>query len=516
MLKDFLLRAQSGGAWRVIRVGADLSLEELHEVLQVSMGADDALPFQVDLPSRGSSLRESLTEVQDFRFENEQREIQVSLLRGYSDSAHYPKVLAAHPQENLEAFRRRFEPPPRHAFVAGFDAARLNIKQAMVAALLEHERLTLDQLRQTLEQLGVRLKGVASLKRAWKGSPPIGQDSEGRLFLDRTCPEYLETRRRMQPYRGSSTPPKFLVKRFPLRYATAAEEPLDVVLVVEEPGGWVAAGLPFPRKAGAEVYAKAITEGVEKRGEPTALVVDDAAARSYLVQRFKFPVEYRNCLPELDHPYYSLDLAMGGSALAYPRLPREELEAFLTKAGEFYLAAPWRQVSDSELFEVRGLRRHPLYLSVLGNAGVFYGLGVVQDRESAFQLVSGGETVRPKVFLNYLDTQESFPITEWLQTNSYEYVEPEAAPYCFGEQGPAPAQGYTLITQLLEVVLAATQDGLRPGELNFELGGRSLQVIWPADVTTASVTPIRKPRRNDPCWCGSGKKYKKCHLSADS
>lgn len=30
--------------------------------------------------------------------------------------------------------------------------------------------------------------------------------------------------------------------------------------------------------------------------------------------------------------------------------------------------------------------------------------------------------------------------------------------------------------------------------------------------------PIRrtaKPGRNDPCWCGSGKKYKKCHLDAD-
>jgi hypothetical protein len=24
-----------------------------------------------------------------------------------------------------------------------------------------------------------------------------------------------------------------------------------------------------------------------------------------------------------------------------------------------------------------------------------------------------------------------------------------------------------------------------------------------------------RPGRNDPCWCGSGKKYKKCHLDAD-
>lgn len=33
------------------------------------------------------------------------------------------------------------------------------------------------------------------------------------------------------------------------------------------------------------------------------------------------------------------------------------------------------------------------------------------------------------------------------------------------------------------------------------------------------IEPIRKaahrPGRNDPCWCGSGKKYKKCHLASD-
>jgi methionyl aminopeptidase len=27
--------------------------------------------------------------------------------------------------------------------------------------------------------------------------------------------------------------------------------------------------------------------------------------------------------------------------------------------------------------------------------------------------------------------------------------------------------------------------------------------------------PPRAPGRNDPCWCGSGSKYKKCHLAAD-
>ena len=27
--------------------------------------------------------------------------------------------------------------------------------------------------------------------------------------------------------------------------------------------------------------------------------------------------------------------------------------------------------------------------------------------------------------------------------------------------------------------------------------------------------PDRKPGRNEPCWCGSGLKYKRCHMEAD-
>ena len=31
----------------------------------------------------------------------------------------------------------------------------------------------------------------------------------------------------------------------------------------------------------------------------------------------------------------------------------------------------------------------------------------------------------------------------------------------------------------------------------------------------AASAPARKIGRNDPCWCGSGKKYKNCHLHID-
>ncbi len=29
------------------------------------------------------------------------------------------------------------------------------------------------------------------------------------------------------------------------------------------------------------------------------------------------------------------------------------------------------------------------------------------------------------------------------------------------------------------------------------------------------IDPAKLPGRNDVCWCGSGKKYKKCHLHDD-
>jgi hypothetical protein len=33
---------------------------------------------------------------------------------------------------------------------------------------------------------------------------------------------------------------------------------------------------------------------------------------------------------------------------------------------------------------------------------------------------------------------------------------------------------------------------------------------------TNEDAPANKPGRNEPCWCGSGRKYKKCHLPEDT
>jgi preprotein translocase subunit SecA len=47
---------------------------------------------------------------------------------------------------------------------------------------------------------------------------------------------------------------------------------------------------------------------------------------------------------------------------------------------------------------------------------------------------------------------------------------------------------------------------------------RQVQTIRPGATETAKPEPVRassKLGRNDLCWCGSGKKYKNCHLKAD-
>jgi len=42
--------------------------------------------------------------------------------------------------------------------------------------------------------------------------------------------------------------------------------------------------------------------------------------------------------------------------------------------------------------------------------------------------------------------------------------------------------------------------------------GRSLnKVVWPASVFPTAPRQVKKIGRNQPCPCGSGKKYKDCH-----
>jgi len=57
------------------------------------------------------------------------------------------------------------------------------------------------------------------------------------------------------------------------------------------------------------------------------------------------------------------------------------------------------------------------------------------------------------------------------------------------------------------MAIAAAAGGAVPGDG----GGEVFEEPAPVHVEQRRVDPGEQIGRNDPCWCGSGKKYKKCH-----
>jgi hypothetical protein len=118
--------------------------------------------------------------------------------------------------------------------------------------------------------------------------------------------------------------------------------------------------------------------------------------------------------------------------------------------------------------------------------------------------------------------------------NMADYGDPRAAPYLREAldkyepvQGDNPFANHALI-ELREAIerlggtLSAEQQlKCRRGLQQAEGSRRDMLRFFEAkrrDAPSMPVTPARTrdlPGRNDPCWCGSGMKYKRCHLASD-
>jgi hypothetical protein len=59
------------------------------------------------------------------------------------------------------------------------------------------------------------------------------------------------------------------------------------------------------------------------------------------------------------------------------------------------------------------------------------------------------------------------------------------------------------------------EEGGKEGHWDADWDEEDSDEAEPAGAATAPAIAKVKPGRNEPCWCGSGKKYKKCHLDAD-
>ncbi len=95
-------------------------------------------------------------------------------------------------------------------------------------------------------------------------------------------------------------------------------------------------------------------------------------------------------------------------------------------------------------------------------------------------------------------------------------VQPEEAEGVFTGNGAGDGAQYDYSGGSLEGQPSALQQvaaagGLPAGESGAELAEDAVGSGAPEPVETVVKDEHDKIGRNDPCWCGSGKKYKKCH-----
>jgi preprotein translocase subunit SecA len=91
--------------------------------------------------------------------------------------------------------------------------------------------------------------------------------------------------------------------------------------------------------------------------------------------------------------------------------------------------------------------------------------------------------------------------------------EPERAPHELQYAGGGPEQPSALQQAAGSAVAAAATGGVAAGADPAALRGDGGGDGRPSDENPATVVKSDRDKigRNDPCWCGSGKKYKKCH-----
>jgi preprotein translocase subunit SecA len=91
----------------------------------------------------------------------------------------------------------------------------------------------------------------------------------------------------------------------------------------------------------------------------------------------------------------------------------------------------------------------------------------------------------------------------------------------FGQQDPLIAfkrEAYDMYDQFLGTIQHDIVHTIYHAQVMAAPQPRQMQAVHPGSGETGIRKPVRSekhPGRNDPCWCGSGKKYKHCHMRLD-
>jgi preprotein translocase subunit SecA len=91
----------------------------------------------------------------------------------------------------------------------------------------------------------------------------------------------------------------------------------------------------------------------------------------------------------------------------------------------------------------------------------------------------------------------------------------------FGQQDPLVAfkrEAYDMYDQLKGAIQHDIVHTIYHAQVMAVPQPRQMQAVHPGSSDEGARKPVRSerhPGRNDPCWCGSGKKYKHCHMRQD-
>ena len=324
----------------------------------------------------------------------------------------------------------------------------------------------------------------------------------------------------------------------------------EVILWLELPSGvLVGSELTHANKPAtlAEVFAAATqnpAEGSPRR--PSRIrVADEDTARELRGAAAGIPIVV-GPVPELDDTFDDFlenlaDWARRSRHLAGGDIPPPLVEELFKAASLLFRTAPWHRMSDQQIVrvDIPSLGMDGACLSVIGAAGESFGFMLFEsvDDYHAFILPPAPAAANDRVTMRSLsfDRQEELPpsLLQEIEEHGWTVAGRNAYPVVLCVT--AAREALAITEQDVRILTAVTRAFLaffvRHREL-FELddpepvreaiqGEDGLEITLTAPYTLFGdegirpTPPRRNVGRNDPCPCGSGRKYKKCHLDAD-
>lgn len=201
-------------------------------------------------------------------------------------------------------------------------------------------------------------------------------------------------------------------------------------------------------------------------------------------------------------------------------------EAFFREAAAFWDLAPWEVLGEGEPIEVVGIAPETLLVQVRG------------DEEEPGLMLLPGKGAPPRAWLQF-EREVGPTLTGEIAAHRWKLGQPDAIPVAAEAGRVASPTTLALVARAMHVVARFLKKGLEEedqvrGEQLKLPSGLKVWVTWTGDPDVFGkpvakppkerekkapgpppVVKPPRPGRNDPCWCGSGQKYKKCHLAED-